>query len=391
MPELAFAFLLIPVMAVLLDWRKGLALCVITALLQDPLRKLTPGQPVYFVVLVGVVFAAAWVAALMAKVRLGPNAIQDWRKYVGTPFVLFLALVMAQALHSFVSIGNPMVPAIGMLSYLAPIPAVVLAYQFAMRRGLAGVQRWMWFYALAVMLALCSVYLEFADFDWPVLGEVGEGLLITGYGTALKAYSGIFRSSEVAAWHAATTACFMFMLFIGKRFTVPRILVSVGLIAFLLSVGILTGRRKMLVEVAVFVAAYVFLVALFQRGATRGAVIAATFGVLAYVSIVALVSPDPGGVMSEKERREAMTDKYDQYANRGGSVLEDIPNRIEGLGIQPILWAIDGNGWFGAGLGTGSQGAQHFTGEWNSGAAEGGLGKITLELGVPGLVLGVWL
>ncbi len=391
MPEFAFILLIIPVAAALLDWRKGLVLCVVVAICQDALRKLTPGQPVYFVVLTGVVFAASWLGAVMTRVRLGPSAIQDWRAYVGVPFSLFVLLVVAQAVHSYIRFGNPMIPVIGLLSYLAPIPAVVIAYQFAIRRGLVGVQKWMWFYTLAALLTLSGVYLEFAEFDWPVLGEVGQGLIITGFATPLKAYSGFFRSSEVAAWHGATTACFIFMLFIGKRFTVPRILISVGLIAFLLSVGILTGRRKMLVEVAVFLAAYVFLVAWFQKGTTRGAVFAATFGVLTYFAIVGLVSPDPGEVLAAKERREALTDRFDQYATRGESAFEDIPNRIAGLGIQPIIWAIDGNGWFGAGLGTGSQGVQHFTGRLNNGAAEGGLGKITLELGVPGLALVGWL
>ncbi|MBK8742605.1 MAG: hypothetical protein IPM02_25330 [Betaproteobacteria bacterium] len=183
----------------------------------------------------------------------------------------------------------------------------------------------------------------------------------------------------------------MFLLFNGKRFTVPRILASAGLVLFLLSVGILTGRRKMLVEVTVFVAAYVFLVAWFQKSATRAAAFAALFGLLTYVSIVSFVAPDPGEAMSEQERREALTNRYDQYASRGASVVEAIPDRVANLGFRPILWAIDGVGWFGAGLGTGSQGAQHFTGRFNSGAAEGGLGKITLELGVPGLGLIGWL
>jgi hypothetical protein len=43
-------------------------------------------------------------------------------------------------------------------------------------------------------------------------------------------------------------------------------------------------------------------------------------------------------------------------------------------------------------LGVGTQGTQHFGGgeEGIGGAAEGGLGKITLELGIPGLFLMGW-
>ena len=46
---------------------------------------------------------------------------------------------------------------------------------------------------------------------------------------------------------------------------------------------------------------------------------------------------------------------------------------------------------FGAGLGVGTQGTQHFGGGGDiAGAAEGGLGKITLELGIPGLFVVGW-
>jgi O-antigen ligase len=57
------------------------------------------------------------------------------------------------------------------------------------------------------------------------------------------------------------------------------------------------------------------------------------------------------------------------------------------------MWTYDKYGLFGAGLGTGTQGTQHFGGGGavGSGAAEGGLGKITLELGIPGLFVMGWI
>jgi hypothetical protein len=54
------------------------------------------------------------------------------------------------------------------------------------------------------------------------------------------------------------------------------------------------------------------------------------------------------------------------------------------------MWAYDYYGLLGAGLGMGTQGAQHFGGGEQA-AAEGGLGKITLELGIPGLFLMGWI
>ena len=52
------------------EWRIGLLMCLAIAVVQDPLRKLTPDQPVVFVVLAGVVFGAAFMGAWMQGVPL---------------------------------------------------------------------------------------------------------------------------------------------------------------------------------------------------------------------------------------------------------------------------------------------------------------------------------
>ena len=61
--------------------------------------------------------------------------------------------------------------------------------------------------------------------------------------------------------------------------------------------------------------------------------------------------------------------------------------------IDMFEYVIAQNGFFGSGAGTGSQGAQHFGGGavLVGAAAEGGLGKVLAELGVPGLLLLVWI
>jgi hypothetical protein len=69
-PELAFAVVAFAALLAINSWPSTLLLCTIVAILQDPMRKLTPGQPVYFVGLVGVVFAAGWIGAFGARVRL---------------------------------------------------------------------------------------------------------------------------------------------------------------------------------------------------------------------------------------------------------------------------------------------------------------------------------
>ena len=393
MTEVTLVLLLLAGLLTMLDWRQGMLMCVVVGIAQDPLRKLAPGQPVYYVLLVGVIFGIAWIRAALMRVRLGPSVIQGWRQNLKTPFTLFIALVIVQAAHSLARYGSLVMPGIGLLVWLAPIPAVVLAYQFAIRRGVLGVRRWMLLYIFVALISLSGVYFEYMGFSWRTLGEIGEGQVIFDVGTVLKAYSGFYRASEIAAWHAATIACFIFILSIGKRATLVRVTVALGLIALLVSLGILTGRRKMLVEITIFLCMYFFLVAWLQRGLARLGMAVLAAGAIGYVVIVGFVAPDLVQNSYSKTMKVENAQRIEGYAVRGQSVFADLPARVNAVGLQPVISAIDTFGWLGAGLGTGSQGTNaiaeaHGINRWS---AEGGLGKIAMELGIPGLFLVGWL
>lgn len=393
MTQVTIALLLITGLLTLLDWRKGMTMCVLIGIAQDPLRKLVPNQPVYYVLLVGVIFAIAWIRAALMHVPLGPAAIQGWRQNLKVPFTLFFIVVIAQALHTVVQYGSLFMAGIGLLVWLAPIPAVVLAYQFAARRGLLGVRRWMILYILIALVSLSGVYFEYVGFQWRTLGEIGEGQIIYDVGGILKAHSGFFRASEIAAWHTAAIACFVFILSVGKRPTVLRVVLGLALIAVLVNLGILTGRRKMLVEITIFISCYLFLVAWLQRGMARLAMVVLITGFVGYVGIVGFIAPDLVQNSYSKSLRIDSGQRMEGYTERGKSVFADLPKRVNDVGLQPLLYAVETFGWLGAGLGTGSQGTnsiaeQHNISRW---AAEGGLGKVAMELGVPGLLLVVWL
>lgn len=393
MTELTIGLVMLAGLMSLLDWRNGLVMCVLLGVAQDPLRKLAPGQPVYYVVLVGFIFAAAWARAALVGVPLGPSVIQGWRQNLKVPFSIFAFLVLVQAMHSLARYGSLLMPSIGLLVWLAPVPAVLLAYQFAARRGLLGIRRWMVVYVVVALASLSGVYLEYQGFQWRMLGEIGEGQIIYDVGTVLKAYSGFYRASEIAAWHAATMACFIFILSVGKRPTLMRVLMGLGLIAVLIGLGILTGRRKMLVEITVFISIYLFLVAWIQRGTARLAMGVLAAGAIGYVAIVGFVAPDLVRRSAPRTVHIENAQRIEGYAARGRSVFAELPSRVNELGVQPVLWAVGRFGWLGAGLGTGSQGTNAVA-EANNidrGAAEGGLGKITMELGIPGLFVTAWL
>ena len=366
------------------NWRFGIPLCLATAILQDPLRKLTPDQPVYFVGFVGVVFAAAFIGALVSGVSMSPSRVFGGNPRLAKPMWILLLLIILGAFNSYIRFGNPAISLIGLLTYLLPLPAIVFAYQLVVREGPAPVYQFLKAYVVCTGLALTTVYLEYAGYDWRVFGQVGGSLLMYDpYIGVIIPHSGIFRASEIAAWHAMACACFVVLLMALRRINFSSLLIAMVGVALLVGIGVLTGRRKMLVELMVFVSAYGILWIIFQKGVSKLGVILTIAGVIGCVSLV--------GQLNE---REYTTDnvRYDVYVDRAKTVFEDIPSRFVTLGIAPVKWAYDSFGFFGAGVGVGTQGTQYFGGVGEiAGAAEGGLGKVTLELGIPGLFVIAWL
>jgi hypothetical protein len=173
---------------------------------------------------------------------------------------------------------------------------------------------------------------------------------------------------------------------LSQRTTLTRLLTAVIITALLIGLGILTGRRKIVVEFAVFVSTYFILWVIFERGMGQLAIIAFTgVALIGYAWLAGEVRDDVKGNDTESS-------SYSRYVEHTQNAFQQVPSRFVELGIAPVMWAYDSFGLFGAGLGVGTQGTQHFGGGGGiAGAAEGGLGKITLELGVPGLFVVGWI
>jgi hypothetical protein len=375
--------------AVVRDWRLFLFAAVPVALLQDPIRKLVPGQPVIYVVLVGVIIAAAAVVATLCGTPPLPRNIRGWRRNLARPFSMFVALVALQGLHGMMTFGNPIIPAIGALSYLLPFVALGLVYQVVIRGGPTMLMNFLRFYVACVLPFLFTIALQFAGYDWGVLGEVGWGLRIYDQGTVMTAYSGLFRSSELAAWHAATCACFLIIFAMAGRPTVAKALWTAVLLLVVVGLGMVTGRRKFLIEIIVFASAYATFFLYFGRGMSMLTLISAAVGCIGFISFIQLM-PDERGLSLLDSRDESYEHaSYEAYLERSKTVFGAIPERVTDFGLAPVGWAYNEYGLFGAGLGAGAQGVAHF-GAASASAAEGGLGKVFVELGAPGLVIVFW-
>jgi hypothetical protein len=387
--ELAIPLLVLSVSLAIADWRIGFLLCLMTAILQDPLRKLTAGQPVIYVVFVGVVFAGMCVGALARGVQLHPSIIFKRYRHFAAPFSLFLLLIIVQAFNSYLRFDNLMISLTGVLTYVLPLVSILCAFQLVFRQGEFRIYQFIKWYIVCIALALTTVYLEYAGYHWSVLGTVGQKLIVYDAvsGSELPTFAGLFRAPEIAAWHAMTAASFSILVILSRKINLTQLLTALAVAAVLIGLGLLTGRRKIVIEFAVFVSTYFILWVIFERGVSN--LVSVAFTGVAVLGYLWLASGSGEGV---SERHDKESSNYARYVAHSENAFQAVPSRFVELGIAPVMWAYNGYGLFGAGLGVGTQGTQHFGGGGAmAGAAEGGLGKIMLELGVPGLFVIGWI
>ena len=369
----------------ILDWRKGIYACVVAALVQDPLRKLLPEEPVYLTLIAAIVLSLAAARAFSNGVNFKLRQITGWSHRLGTPFLVLMLWIVIQTLNSLVTIGNPLVTAVGLATYIAPIPALILGYQFALRAGPEGVQDWLRFYLVLVGSALSTVFLEYTGLESDLFGQVGEGMKVYDLGTVLIGKTGIFRSTEVAAWHATAAACFAFIVLTSSKINNRRIIIAVVVVAIMVAISVLTGRRKSIMAVAIFATTYLFLFALLYKDVQNW-----LLGLIAVSATLFLIF---GGILhSETASHSDRALEYQLFLERGAMVFEDAPDRVLSMTLGQAKWATRTTGILGAGVGVATSGARHVSsiGQQFGGAGEGGIGKLLVELGIPGLILIGW-
>ncbi|MGE0641510.1 MAG: hypothetical protein AB7G12_15860 [Thermoanaerobaculia bacterium] len=365
-------------LACLLDWRRGLLLCLAVGFLQDPLRKLTPGQPVAFVVLVGVFFAGCAIGYLLKHGLGGINSFFVWYPGLKAPIAAFVALVVVSSGWTLLSTGNPVLAGMGLLSYLSPLVALFLGQRFC--SSTIEISRWQKVYVAGAIVVGAGILATFVGYQSRLLESIGE-TVVFGRGGQINMVSGLLRSSETAAWHTATAACLVVIWSVARRKSRAFWLGAATTLALLLAV-VLTGRRKTLGEALLFLIVFGFLLARARIGASR--LLRVAGGLFFGGAFLILVL----------EGRGTGPSAWNPYFERSFSVVQDAGERLNQMvSVEQLGWIIEENGWLGRGAGTGSQGAQYFGGGaslvgWG---AEGGLGKITAELGLPGILVAFWL
>ena len=365
------------------NWRVGVLICVAVGFLQDPLRKLIPGEPIYFTALVGAPLAMTLLGAHLRKVPISFRPLHSWNSALRRPLNIFILFVAIQSVAAVIKTGRPTVGGIGALSYLAPLPAILLGYQFSRRER--DVNKFIKIYLMIGVGMVAGIYLSYAGLDWRALKSVGAGLFIYSLEKGrLDLYSGFLRSPEIAAWHAAACVCLLIILAIPARRNTVFKWGSGVMVLFLVGALLLTGRRKFLVEILLFVSIYALLLVWFRKAAIKSAIISKSAMVLAGGLII-------GSVGYMYFSSDIAATEMRPYYERGLSVRNDVTQRVSVMTLESFQYVIAQNGILGSGAGTGSQGTQHFGGQTTGAAAEGGLAKVLAELGIPGILLLIWL
>ncbi|HVE71691.1 MAG TPA: hypothetical protein VNI54_10010 [Thermoanaerobaculia bacterium] len=362
-----FGAILLASMAVALtNWRHGWIAAVICGVLQDPVRKLTPGTPAFLTMSVVAVYAVILFAALSALQRNRADFARRFPNLYST-LALFLVMLVFAAMNGLATFGfaSWQAPALSFLIYILPLPAILLGYSWLTREE--HLVRFFQFYAVLTSIAMIGTLLEYLRVRHPALGMVAMpwGYIRHLPGIEIRILSGIYRAPDVMGWHAAMLTAIGITLALRAR-VLTRAWPWIAVAAWGFLNCILSGRRKAVYMVAVFGLAFLWRYA--RRLTTAQIALVLMLG----VSLAVVVSQ----IRSSSEAQV--------YARGAVTTPTEVLQRLEG----GFIGTLEQNSILGAGLGAATQGVRHVTGRENDfGWQEGGLAKLTVELGLQGVIV----
>ncbi|HYC62605.1 MAG TPA: hypothetical protein VEK79_23845 [Thermoanaerobaculia bacterium] len=346
------------------DWRRGWFLVMVCGVIQDPVRKLSPNSPVVISFAVVVVYA---VILFAARNEMRAHALEFTRRFrsVSTGIMVFLFLLLIAAVNGLVTYGIDkwQAPLVSLITYVLPVVAALLGYTWLHREE--TMLRWFRLYSAITSIALIGTVLEYLRVPSRILGMVSfEGDYIRHLpGIQIRMLSGIYRSPDVMAWHAGmlTTIAAAMALRAGLR---RQMLIWSAVAGWGFFNCLIAGRRKAVYFVIIFVGVFLWR----YLGRIKASQVFASVGLLIVLS----------AVVNQLSSDEATS----VYTRTAVASKRELSDRFEG-GVMQTFREV---GYMGAGLGTATQGVHHLLGKSGIGWQEGGMGKVAMELGLPGLL-----
>lgn len=347
------------------DWRRAWYCLIVCGVVQDPVRKLVPGQPVAVSFLVVGLFG---VVLFAARRELLSHAQEFSRRFprLNTTIIVFLGLLVLSGVNGLMTYGFDKwkVPLVSFVTYVAPLTAIVLGYAWLQREEM--MHRYFRLFALLTSVAMIGSFLEYVRIDSRLLGMVSfQGDYIRHLpGIQIRMLSGFYRSPDIMALNAATLAAIGIMMALRAGMK-KEVVFWYGVAGFGFLTCILAGRRKALYFIAVFCAAFLWR---YLRRVKASQL-------LAIVGIVIVLGTVVRNVSSNEETSV--------YARGAVATRGEFAQRLEGGTMETFRQF----GLMGAGLGTATQGVRHLLGsDINVGWQEGGLAKLAIEVGLPGIL-----
>lgn len=361
------------------DWRLGLLLTVVIGFAQDPIRKLTPGQPGTYVGLVLVSFLACVLALWNQRHgRFNLSLMFPATPVLRSVLPMFVGLIALQAIHSLLRWGVPFRTLIGVGFYVAPLLGLWVGFQVG--RVQLFWRRLLKLYLFCAALFGFTALLDYLGVDRAVFDAVGGGQIIHfRYGFWTEGAVGLWRSTDLAAMHLTIASCLAMVFALSGVAGIQRTLWLV-LSGSFAAISLLTGRRKAIVQIVVFCGLFVWLVARYGSGRSRQQIWGLVISAAGLAALALVLDPS-----------EFLGDDFGEYLARAGSAQGDLWERFNLLGLYAAQRGLDIAGGIGLGVGalaqTGSAGVARIQGAGFAFVSESGLGKIIAELGWPGIVI----
>ena len=364
------------VMTVLLvNWRWGIYLIILAGFIQDPIRKIIPDQPVYFSVIVIIVFS------ICLGISFAIN--NNWRiRYITLEnprlefcLLIYLGYILFSSIFSFFSYGNVLVALLGISIYFSPVFSAVYANMLFDRYR--HITNFVSFYLVCISITILSIWMSVFGYDFKIFEEIGGGIDIYEHTIRnyLEVHAGVLRTSELAAWHLATGACFSLILAVQSRGLLGKAIFTLLTVLCLLT-GIFTGRRKMYALFAIFCLTLLLIVVYEAKGKQKSFV----FLAVCLLSVIVVT------LYFTFQQQILVLSFASDYLSRAFTVLGDSFDRLI-LTINAFEYTIQRMSFIGTGIGSTGQGLvgyQNIGSNWN---AETGLGRLGNELGFIGFII----
>lgn len=351
------------------NWRAACYALILVGAIQDPVRKLTPGSPAYMVLATVPIWAGIVVGAWTQQPGLWHSFRSSFPRLAGVMALFVLAMLPAAAKSATYGHGSWQITLVGLFAYLSMLAGWLVGYAYPVREG--DLARLLAFYCVVTAVMVVGAPMEYLGIgaESSALGTEAMGMkwVRNRSGYLIQMIAGFYRSPDVLGWHSVVLTMLASSLALwssGRTRLFWVTLAAWGIIG-----GMLCGRRKMMLMLPIFVLALLWL---YRRHRSRerarsplGVIVAAA--VVGY-ALYQQMDPNPD------VQRYYFVD------------TEDVVDRIASHGYQALIVTYRQSGFWGEGLGTATQGTQHLRVARPRTWQEGGLGRLLVELGVPGFI-----